>query len=228
MKNVKILTLISAFILFFSNSSYSQLFKFMMQSEKVAIFPEASVGVLLTTAYGKGSETSLGGGIEFSPFKRFFYFKFAAKHLVQSTHDNSPNVDIFTDLPQEVKLRSVFLRMEYGIKIRLDWWFKSIDYEGIHLLIGTYYMNDLFIEEQSDLLYESNTVSSSSHYSDYSYNGQMYELGLSWVFNKSLKWDSSLYVYYLDQQNSLIQNGFLYTPNSKTAIGISSSVFLLF
>lgn len=229
MKNWKISILIFTITFFVSKLSYSQIWDFMFQSEKVAIFPEANTGFLLTTAQGNGYETALGGGLELSPFKRFFYIKFAAKHVLQFTHDSSPNVDVFTNFPDEIKMQSTFSRFEYGVKVRLDWWFKKVRYRGVHFLLGTYYFNDIFSKEESSLFFGSNTIkSTTTNYSAFNYNGQIYELGMSWVFNDSLKWDSSLFAYYSLENHSLLQNGLGFLPHSKTSFGISTALFLLF
>ena len=207
---------------------YSQCGAFAFESGKWSISAEASTGTVLLRDFGKGWEYNYGLGLEWAPFKKLLYFNLNGRHVHQFTEDTSPDPDIFVDRPDRIKIYSTFLRVQLGMKLRLDWWFKQIDYEGIHPFIAMSYMHDQELDEETELFYTNNSIISDNIYLEKQFGGEQYELGFSWVFNDNLKWDLSGYVYDQSEYKSIIKNGFSYVPDSKFGVGLNTGLYITF
>ena len=94
--------------------------------------------------------------MEWAPFKRIYYLNVNVSSSHQFLHKNYPDSRIFTDKPDEVDIHSNFIQLQFGTKLHLDWWFKKIDYIGIHPYMAEYYFMEIPFKESSDLKYSNN------------------------------------------------------------------------
>ncbi len=208
--------------------SYGQCSKFAFVSGKWSISPELGAGAVVFRDFGKGWEITYGVGIEWSPFKRLLYFNFNTRHGHLHLGDNSPDPDIFIDAPDKMEMYSALFRLQVGLKLRFDWWFNKVDYDGIHPFIGLSYMHDEILNEETKLTYGNSTIISNDIFSNKQLSGEQYELGFSLVFNDNLKWDLSGYIYDQREYESILKNGLSYIPNSKLGIGLNTGLYVTF
>ena len=211
-----------------SFSSNAQCGAFAFAPGKWGVSPEIVAGTVLLTDYGKGWELGYGAGIEWAPFKRLLYFNLNGKHVHQYLNDDTPDRDIFIDDPDKLEVFSTLFRIQIGLKLRLDWWFNKINYEGLHPFIALSYMHDEMLNENAKLFYDNNIVEPDDIFSGKQLNGEQYELGFSWVFNNNLKWDLSGYIYDQREYESILTNGLAYIPSSKLGIGLNTGLFITF
>ena len=218
------------FLTFFSFYAFAnaQCSSFAFTTGKWSVSPETGAGIIHMNDFGKGWELNYGAGIEWAPFKRLLYFNLNGRHVHQNIDDNSPHKDIFPDNPDKIEMYSTLFRIQFGIKFRFDWWFNYVSYEGIHPFIALSYMHDERLNEETKLIYGSNTINSEDVFSEKQLNGQQYELGFSWVFNDHLKWDLSGYIYDQREYESILTNGFSYIPSSKLGVGLNTGLFVTF
>ncbi len=221
-------SLLAIAIFLFSISANAQCGAYTFAAGKWSISPEFGSGAVLLTDFGKGWEYGYGAGIEWAPFKRLLYFNLNGRHVHQNISDDSPDHDIFTDEPDKLEMSSTFFRLQVGLKLRLDWWFNKVDYEGLHPFIALSYMHDQLLTENTKLFYGNNVVESDDIFSGKQLSGEQYELGFSWVFNDNLKWDLSGYIYDQREYESILTNGFAYIPNSKLGIGLNTGLYVTF
>lgn len=217
--------------LFFATAvlfSKAQCSTFAFAPEKWSISPEGGAGAVLLTDLGKGWEFNYGIGLEWAPFKRLVYFNLNGRHVHQYINDDTPDADIFADRPDRIEMYATLFRLQFGLKLRLDWWFNKVDYEGIHPFVGLSYMHDEVINEETKLIYAGSSTNSNSIYSERKLGGEQYELGFSWVINDNLKWDLSGYIYDQREYESIISNGFSYIPDSKLGVGLSTGLYITF
>lgn len=213
---------------YFMQASYAQCFPFAFESGKWSINIEGGSGLVLLSDYGNGWEVNYGGGFDWAPFKKLLYLNFSARHVQQFMNDKTPNYNIFTEMPNEIDMQSNFFRMQVGMKLRLDWWFKKVYYEGIHPFIAISYTTDKFLSEETELHFDNSIESTSQQFSKDLLAGEQYELGFSWVFNENVKWDLSGYIYDQVEYYSIIKNGITYYPSSKLGLGLNTGVYLRF
>jgi hypothetical protein len=225
---MKKLGLVILFLIIINSFSNAQCSQFAFASGKWSISPELGAGAVVFKDFGKGWEVTYGAGIEWAPFKRLLYFNLNGRHGHLNLGDDSPDPDVFVDAPNKMEMYSTFFRVQVGIKLRFDWWFNKIDYEGFHPFIGLSYMHDEMLNEETKLTYGSTIVNSDDIFSTKQLSGEQYELGFSLVFNDNLKWDLSGYIYDQREYESILKNGISYIPNSKLGIGLSTGLYITF
>ena len=111
--------LLIVFICITSNSAYSQFFKSILSSGNWGVNTGINSGVLASVEYGEGWELEYGVGLEWAPFKKFFYVVTDIGYVYQSLNDNSPNHNIFTSNPDKTEMSSRYVRGCLGIKFRV-------------------------------------------------------------------------------------------------------------
>ena len=119
MKALKKNILLIVFICITSSSAYSQFFKSILSSGNWGVNTGINSGVLASVEYGEGWELEYGVGLEWAPFKKFFYVVTDIGYVYQSLNDNSPNHNIFTSNPDKTEMSSRYVRGCLGIKFRV-------------------------------------------------------------------------------------------------------------
>lgn len=119
MKALKTHVLLIVFICITSGSAYSQLLRSILSSGNWGVNTGINSGVLASVEYGEGWELEYGVGLEWAPFKKFFYVVTDIGYVYQSLNDNSPNHNIFTSNPDKTELSSRYVRGCLGIKFRV-------------------------------------------------------------------------------------------------------------
>jgi len=119
LKALKKNILLIVFICITSNSAYSQFFKSILSSGNWGVNTGINSGVLASVEYGEGWELEYGVGLEWAPFKKFFYVVTDIGYVYQSLNDNSPNHNIFTSNPDKTEMSSRYVRGCLGIKFRV-------------------------------------------------------------------------------------------------------------
>jgi len=119
LKALKKNILLIVFICITSSSAYSQFFKSILSSGNWGVNTGINSGVLASVEYGEGWELEYGVGLEWAPFKKFFYVVTDIGYVYQSLNDNSPNHNIFTSNPDKTEMSSRYVRGCLGIKFRV-------------------------------------------------------------------------------------------------------------
>jgi len=219
MKILKIVVLTAVILIVSVVTGYSQFWGFFSDTKKLSFKAEGNAGIVSSNYFTSGRQLSCGVGVEWAPFYRVIYFSASIKYANQYIHDTEPNFDIFTSMPNEIFMHSHYVRGQYGLKIRGDWFFNKIKDHGTHVFVGIYYLSDGLYKENTDLQYANTTTNSSEIFSGEYMMGKMFEFGLSKKFSDNFKLDLSLY--------ATFQNGDLKTSSLeeyKAGFGLSTCI----
>ena len=207
------------FLFYFTISSYSQC---LLSFGKINIFTDGNIGIVAATDLGKGYEIAGGLGVEWAPFNKVFYIVTNIKYVNHFLNDNSPDIDVFPSNPNKIEINSKIVRGQYGIKIRLDGWFKKIDPEGFHFFVGVYYLTDALIKNKANLFFENSLTNSITNSTNEILSGKLYEIGYSFAFNKNIKWDFGMYGYGIEgKSEDASENDY---SKSKISFGINTGL----
>lgn len=203
----------------------AQCSKYFFMPEKWTVNAETNFGTTLSADFGNGPEIGYGFSMDWAPFKRLIYPTVGIKRVQQFLTDNSPNPNFYATDVLQVSSKTNYLRTALGLKLRLDWFFKAIEYEGIHYYIGTYYLFDAKQKHATELTYADKTETTNTSATPDYLSGRMYDTGISWVFNERFKWDVGAYLLYLEDQPKWFRANTLFVRDSKIGFGVTTGIF---